>query len=79
MWLWICLVISVVFLIFWFWFGPYLMSRNSLEKLFARIILIIVMADCFLTLIGQSLRYWQNYSNCNETSIMGKTLLCLHP
>jgi len=50
-----------------------------LKKLFAVIILIIVMADCFLTLIGQPPLYWKNYSNCDESSIVGQALLRLHP
>ena len=75
----LCLMISIVFLIFWFRFGPRLIGSNNPEKLFARIILIIVMVDCFLTLIGQPLHYWQNYSNCNEASILGRALLHLHP
>lgn len=79
MWFWICLVISVVFLIFWFWFGQRLIGRNNPAKLFIRVILIIVMADCLLTLIGQPSGYWQDYFNCEEASIIGTMLLRLHP
>ncbi len=79
MWLWICLVILGLFLVFWFWLGPHLIRKNNLEKLFARIILAIIVADGFLTLISQSAGYWKNYSHCNEGSIIGKMFLKLHP
>jgi len=78
-WLWICLVILALFLIFWFWLSQYLMYKNNFRKLLVRIILVIITTDCFLTLIGQPVQYWQNYSSCNEASIIGKTLLHLHP
>ncbi len=79
MWLWICLMTSVLFLIFWFWFGPRLIKENNLKKLFIKLILMVIMADCILTLTGQPVRYWQSYSSCDELAIIGEKLLQLHP
>jgi hypothetical protein len=79
MWLRICLIISGLFLVFWFWFIRYLVRKDDLGKLLVRISLVIVMADCFATLIGQPARYWKNYSICDESSIIGAALLHWHP
>jgi len=78
-WLWICLAVSIFFLISWFWIGPRLAGRNNLKKLFAKLILIVIMADCVLTLTGQSGYYWRTYSDCNEITLIGEWLLELHP
>lgn len=79
MWFWICLIIPVIFLITWFRFGLRLVGEDDFKKLFVKFILIIIIADCLLTIAGQSSYYWQNYSSCNEFNFIGKALLNLHP
>ena len=78
-WLWINLGIAFSFLVVWFWLGPRLAGRNSLGKLLTRLILVVILTDCIVTLIGQPFQYWQDYSKFNEYSIIGKMLLAWHP